>query len=645
MKALAKVVVKNPILWASVLLCGIVIALPAIKDDDIFSGWNLGRESLEQSRLSIVRQNLNEAGTSGVPEDVRERWKDEVALLSRAVSTADDREYAELRAQLARRDAESIRSGILSGGAVEERDSEALFFERLAALPDPAIYENSAKAPAAWYLSNQSDRPLIIWMLPLLVASAVAVDATQGKRLLVQAPVSPLRMHAAQALLLLAISFVLLLAVCLPSFALQTVRAGIGDLSYPVVQLMAGVQFDETVGSVLLRQLGTYAAVSLLVLAIALAGARILRGRMAFAGVLIAGAMCASPLIAMGMQANVADISSLSPDASLGDPLVPFSAFAYLGEMSRLAGSADYWPMQDLVQDSRLSFGGGLIVLAGWAVVVIAVGCAAIAVRGLMAKRAMGTFGAKPVSTRSLGVVNLDLAFGKRTLLRHASLALNPGEIVGLIAPNGRGKTTLLEAIAGVGSARRAGSVSADGVALGDTAAFRGQVLYVPCEAALLYPNLTAADHIKIAASLWPGKVDTGKLIALCQLEGYLNRPVRAYSSGMKQQLALAVAYCTGVRCLLLDEPMNALDPGNVSLNSYILKRLASNGTGILFSSHILSNVDELCEAVIAIEGEKLVRHDLGADGPRAREVYDAAFGASYHRRDPKDAGRQQANG
>ena len=124
-----------------------------------------------------------------------------------------------------------------------------------------------------------------------------------------------------------------------------------------------------------------------------------------------------------------------------------------------------------------------------------------------------------------------------------------PALITGLIAPNGAGKTTLLEALVALGPTRRAGSVHANGVASAQ-AAFRKLVLYVPCDAGLLYPNLTAADHIKLAAALWPDKVDTAKLIELCGLAGYLNKPVRAYSSGMKQQLALAVAYCTGARYL-----------------------------------------------------------------------------------------------
>ncbi len=221
----------------------------------------------------------------------------------------------------------------------------------------------------------------------------------------------------------------------------------------------------------------------------------------------------------------------------------------------------------------------------------------------------------------------ISLAYGKHGVLRDATCEQMPGSITGLIAPNGKGKTTLLEALVALGSTRRAGSVHADGIASAQ-ATFRKLVLYVPCDAGLLYPNLTAVDHIKLASSLWPDKVDTGKLIELCGLTGYLDKPVRAYSSGMKQQLALAVAYCTGARYLLLDEPMNALDPGNVALNSYIMKRLAAQGTSILLSSHILSNLDELCDRVLVIRDGSLAGAIPDRTNGGTRAVYEQVFGA-----------------
>ena len=626
MKALATIILKNPLLWVVTLLCAGVVALPAIKGDGIFPGNYLNRETFARDQLDAMRSNLDSAERDGVPEEIQDEWRDQISLMTRAVTAKTEREYFEIRAEMAERDAARTRAGTLVGSTAEELDSQTLFFERMAALPDPVLYETCAEASATWYLSYESGgQPLILWMLPALVAAASAVDAMRGKRLLAQAPVALSPRFAAQLVLLVALSLILLFAICLPSFALQSIRVGMGDLGYPVVQLMAGTQFDETVGSVLLRELAAYGAISLLIASMSLAGACVLRNRGAYAGVILAGALCAAPLISAYMQMGSVSYYAATEPAPV-DPLASYSVLAYLDVIVRAAGQADYWPMQDALQDSRLSFEGGLMVLTGWAAVAILIGVLALAVRYLLSKRGMRTVAERDVQSGLFDAIGLTLGYGRSTLLRDSSFMLHPGEIVGLIAPNGCGKTTLLETLTGLNGARRSGAVAADGVPLTHTAAFRSQVLYVPCEAALLYPNLTAADHIRIAASLWPDKVDTGKLIAFCQLEGYLNRPVRTYSSGMKQQLALAVAYCTGVRYLLLDEPMNALDPGNVALNSRILKRLAAQRRGVLFSSHILSNVDELCGSVITIQEGNLIRHPVGKDGATARAVYDAAF-------------------
>ena len=77
---------------------------------------------------------------------------------------------------------------------------------------------------------------------------------------------------------------------------------------------------------------------------------------------------------------------------------------------------------------------------------------------------------------------------------------------------------------------------------------------------------------------------------------------------GMKQQLTLAIAYATGARYLLLDEPMNALDPSRVDLHSEILRKLADSGTCIIMSSHILDSVDRLCDEILFLKDGRLIR-------------------------------------
>lgn len=201
----------------------------------------------------------------------------------------------------------------------------------------------------------------------------------------------------------------------------------------------------------------------------------------------------------------------------------------------------------------------------------------------------------------------LTLGYGSRVLLDRVSLEVRPGVITGLVAPNGYGKTTLLRALAGLGAGRVRGTVRVDGIAARDTPALRRAVFYAPGDASLLYPSLTVREHLRAAADLWGSGMDVDALARRCGADGFAGKRVRTLSQGMKQQATLAVAYLTGARYLLLDEPMNALDPTNVGINTRLLRELARAGRGVVLSSHILANVDEVADEVIFIKDRRLL--------------------------------------
>ena len=207
-----------------------------------------------------------------------------------------------------------------------------------------------------------------------------------------------------------------------------------------------------------------------------------------------------------------------------------------------------------------------------------------------------------------LRVDDLSVRYGKKLVIDHVSAGFKPGRIYGLVAPNGCGKSTLLRAMAGTGS----------GCA-------EGTVFYAPGEGTLLYPGLTAVDHLKMARDLWASDADLSRVAAACRVDGFGRKRVRSYSQGMKQQLTLAVAYATGARYLLLDEPMNALDPTNVAVQGELIRKAAARGGCVVLSSHILGNVDELCDTVLFLKDGKLLRY---SGEPRsAGELYRKLFG------------------
>ena len=225
-----------------------------------------------------------------------------------------------------------------------------------------------------------------------------------------------------------------------------------------------------------------------------------------------------------------------------------------------------------------------------------------------------------------LSVSHLTLSYRGRVLLDDVSFGLEPGRIMGLVAPNGYGKTTLLKAMAGIKGARVSGIVDVDGLPANQVARRRARVFYAPGEGTLLYPGMTVAEHLAMTRMLWKSERDPADVARACRIDGFLGKRVRACSQGMKQQLTLAIAYMTGARYLLLDEPMNALDPTNVQLNSRILRGLAQRGAGVLMSSHILENVDQLSDEILFMRDGKLVMFDPDAGPARALDIYNQLY-------------------
>lgn len=225
-----------------------------------------------------------------------------------------------------------------------------------------------------------------------------------------------------------------------------------------------------------------------------------------------------------------------------------------------------------------------------------------------------------------LSVSHLTLSYRGRVLLDDVSFGLEPGHIMGLVAPNGYGKTTLLKAMAGIKGARVSGIVDVDGLPANQVARRRARVFYAPGEGTLLYPGMTVAEHLAMTRRLWKSERDPADVARACKIDGFLSKRVRACSQGMKQQLTLAIAYMTGARYLLLDEPMNALDPTNVQINSRILRGLAQRGVGVLMSSHILENVDQLSDEILFVRDGKLMMFDPEAGSARALDIYNQLY-------------------
>ncbi len=196
--------------------------------------------------------------------------------------------------------------------------------------------------------------------------------------------------------------------------------------------------------------------------------------------------------------------------------------------------------------------------------------------------------------------------YGNVVAVNDISFALGPG-VTGLLGPNGAGKSTLLNMLAGL-LAPSAGSVRIAGrAAFGDPSVYRSVGLVPEREAVPGY--LTGRQFVRLNADLQEvpdAAAATDRALATVELTDAAHRPIRTYSKGMRQRAKLAGALVHDPRILLLDEPFNGMDPRQRLHMMGLLRGMAAEGRAILFSSHILEEVERLADAVLVVYAGRL---------------------------------------
>lgn len=208
-----------------------------------------------------------------------------------------------------------------------------------------------------------------------------------------------------------------------------------------------------------------------------------------------------------------------------------------------------------------------------------------------------------------LDVANLTKKYKERIAVDNVSFQIFEGEIFGLIGPNGAGKTTIIKMITGLaspttGSVRICGkNVKSD---FEKAIANVGGIIENP----ELYSYMSGMDNLKFFASLYP-KITKQKIDEVVTLVGMENRiydKVRTYSLGMKQRVGIAQALLHNPKLLILDEPTNGLDPNGIKdMRNFLKKLAAKEKISILISSHILAEMEQLCDTVGILDGGKLL--------------------------------------
>jgi ABC-2 type transport system ATP-binding protein len=203
-------------------------------------------------------------------------------------------------------------------------------------------------------------------------------------------------------------------------------------------------------------------------------------------------------------------------------------------------------------------------------------------------------------------VVNVSRWYGNVVAVNDVSFSLGPG-ITGLLGPNGAGKTTILHMIAGFLRPSK-GSVRITGRPTWRNHEMYRHVGLVP-EKEAVYPFLTGYEFVLMSAKLF-GLSDPAeaarRAIGTVGMEAAQDRRLGGYSKGMKQRIKVAAAIVHDAQVLLLDEPFNGTDPAQRLQMMEVLRRMAAEGRTIVFSSHILDEVERLAENVLVIVAGRL---------------------------------------
>jgi len=200
---------------------------------------------------------------------------------------------------------------------------------------------------------------------------------------------------------------------------------------------------------------------------------------------------------------------------------------------------------------------------------------------------------------------SLTKRYGAVTALADCSLGVERGEVFGLLGPNGAGKTTLLRLLVGylrptAGSAQIAG-LDCERQSL----AVRRQVAYLPAEAAI-FPQMRGRDALKFFADIRGG--NPAKSLALAgRLELDVSRRVAYMSTGMKHKLALAATLAADTPTYILDEPTSSLDPTVRATVLDLVTEARASAKTVIFSSHVLSEVEQVCDRVVILRAGQLV--------------------------------------
>ncbi len=214
----------------------------------------------------------------------------------------------------------------------------------------------------------------------------------------------------------------------------------------------------------------------------------------------------------------------------------------------------------------------------------------------------------------SLKIQNLTKVYGQQKAVDSISFSVNPGEIVGFLGPNGAGKSTTMKMATGY-LPPTSGTVEVGGYDVLEEPLKVKRLTGYLAEHNPLYLDMYVHEYLQFAGKLnglrskdLTNKI--GDIVSLCGLSAEQNKKLESLSKGYRQRVGLAQALLHDPEILILDEPTSGLDPNQILEIRRVIKEISKNKT-VLFSSHIMQEVQALCDRVVIINKGKIVADDL----------------------------------
>ncbi len=210
-----------------------------------------------------------------------------------------------------------------------------------------------------------------------------------------------------------------------------------------------------------------------------------------------------------------------------------------------------------------------------------------------------------------LRIEQLTKNFGEKKAVDQVSLHIKAGELYGFIGHNGAGKTTTLKSIVGILPIEE-GEIYVDGISVKkDPISCKKKIAYIP-DNPDLYDYLSGIKYLNFIADVYQVNLEERKekikkYSELFEISGDLGQPIRSYSHGMKQKIAIISAFLHNPRLIIMDEPFVGLDPKASHLLKGMMREHCDNGGSIFFSTHVLEVAEKLCDSVAIIKKGKVM--------------------------------------